>query len=301
MTEEEKRVRENAEAAYGKAPELDLSKIKNLRASAEKSVASKDFVEKTERQIERNRKAKFSFTEEHEFNIPTKGYLYSDADDEDIKRGVVRLRPMTLKDEEILSNQTYIKNGSVFRRVLDSCMLNNFEAKNFTPYDVYYLIYVLREITYGQDYEFEIPCIGENCDKKIKYEMKMSEVEFDELEEREEPIKTVKLPVSKYTVTIKYQTVGDEENARKIETDCGEQARILSVRAVEVLDEKNEPINPKEWPDFFEAIPGKDRAAITDLFKKVDNLKTPTIKIVCPKCGEEWETEIPFNREFFRY
>ena len=47
MTEEEKRAKENAEAVFGKAPELDLSKIKNLRASAEKSVASKDFVEKT--------------------------------------------------------------------------------------------------------------------------------------------------------------------------------------------------------------------------------------------------------------
>lgn len=301
MTEEEKRVKENMEAAYGKAPELDLSKIKNLRASAEKSVASKDFVERTERQIEKNRKAKFSFTEEHEFNIPTRGYLYSDSEDEDIKRGVVRLRPMTLKDEEILSNQTYIKNGSVFRRVLDSCMLNDFEAKNFTPYDVYYLIYVLREITYGQDYEFEIPCIGEKCDKKIKYEMKMSEVEFDELEEKVEPVKTVKLPVSNFTVSIKYQTVGDEENARKIETDCGEQARVLAARTIEILDNKNEPVNPKDWPDFFEAIPGKDRAAITDLFKTVDNLKIPTVKVVCPKCGEEWEAEIPFNREFFRY
>ena len=301
MTEEEKKMKEKMENVYGKAPELDLSKIKNMKASEKKNVTSKEFVEKTERQIERNKKSKFSFTEEHEVSIPTRGYLYKDADDEDIKRGIVRLRPMTLKDEEILSNQTYIKNGSVFRRVLDSCILNNFEAKNFTSYDTYYLIYVLREITYGQDYEFEIPCIDETCNKKISYKLEMNEVEFDELKEDEEPIKTVKLPVSKYTVSIKYPSIGDEEEIGKINTECGEQAVSLAVRTTEVLDDKGEPINPIDWPDFFEAIPGRDRAAIMDLFRSLSDLKVPTIKMSCPKCGKEWETEIPFNKNFFRY
>jgi hypothetical protein len=301
MTEEEKRAKESMEAAYGAAPVLDLSKIKNIKAAEKKNNISKEIVEKAEKQIEKERKSKFSFTEEHEIRIPTNGYLYQNADDEDIKNGIVRLQPMTLKDEEILSNQSYIKNGSVFRRLIDSCMLNNFEAKYFTPYDVYYLIYALREITYGKDYSFEVSCIDEKCNKKFNYDLKMSEVEFETLENEIEPIKTVKLPVSKYTVTIRYQTIGDDEEARKMVSDCGDLAKSFAVRTVEILNNDDEPVNPKDWPEFYEAIPGKDRAELTKLFKDIDDLKVPTVKVTCPKCGAEWETEIPFNKEFFRY
>lgn len=301
MTEEEKKAKEAMEEQWGKAPELDLSKMKNIKASVEKGTISEDFEERVEEKAIKAKKSKFSFTEEHIIDLPTKGYLYQDADDEDIRNGKLRIRPMTLKDEEILSNKSYIKNGTVFTKLINSCMLNNFDARKLVSYDVYYIIYALREITYGQDYEFKIKC--DECKKEFKHKMRINDVEFDELDENVEPIKTIKLPVSKYTVTIRYASLGDEEEAGRmsVNNDNGDISLNFAVRTVEILDEKKQPINPKDYSDFYEAIPGRDRSEITKLFKKIDDLKIPTIKCICPKCGEETEREIPFDRDFFRY
>lgn len=287
---------ESVVEAYGEAPKLDLSKIQNMKAAKESGFNSQ-LEEKTEKKS--NKKSKFSFTEEHEFNLPTRGYLYQSSEDDDIRSGIIRLRPMTLKDEEILANQTYIKNGSVFRRLIDSCMLNDFDAKELTGYDTYFIIYALREITYGKDYKFQIKC--GDCGKEFEYELKMNEAEFDELEEKIKPEKTIKLPVSKYTVTIKYPSIGDEEAANKFQEDGGDVAKSYAVRTIAITDNEGEPVSPRDFVEFYEAIPGKDRVELSKAFEKLDKLKVPTVKVVCPKCGEEMEMDIPFNRDFFRY
>lgn len=303
MTDSEKQQIEAAESAFGPAPKLDLSKVKNIKAAETKDDLPSDFSKTVEAANRKAKKSKFCFTEEHEIQLPTNGLLYQDSDDDDIKRGIVRLQPMSLADEEIIANQTYSKNGSTFRHLLNSCMLNNFDAKNLAPYDTYYLLYALRRITYGEDYKFEIQC--PECGKKYEYELDISNVEFDELKAEDNPQSkcTIKLPVSKYTVTINMVTTGTEEEVNRLSRtiDAGDIVLNYVARTESITDDHGEPVNPKDFADFFEALPGKDRAAISDAFKSIDNLKIPTVQTVCPKCGEEDEMQIPFNREFFRY
>ena len=304
MTQEEAAIsKANAMAeTYGEAPGIDLSKIKNIQAAKKTGTITKEAAEKTEELTKKAKKSKYCFTEEHEIQIPSKGYLYQDCEDEDIKNGIVRLQPMSLADEEILANQTYIKNGTVFTHLLNSCMLNNFDARDFIAYDAYYLIYALRQITYGEDYNFEVVC--GDCGKKFDYTLQMNNVSFEELDKKESPIKTIKLPVSKYTVVMKNSTLGEEETVLKLGKkmeDYGESALTYTVRTVEILDDKGAPINPQEFPEFYSALPGKDRATITKAFENIDNLKIPTVMATCPKCEKEIEMSIPFTKDFFRY
>ena len=289
-------------AQYGEAPALDLSSVENLKASKEKGVTTREIENKIETESKKHRKSKFNFTEEHEVTLPTGGKLYQDADDEDIRNGIVRLQPMSLADEAIITNQTYIKNGTVFTNLLNSCMLNNFDAKNFTAYDVYYLIYALRQITYGEDYEFEVEC--SDCGKKALCKVDMKEIEFDELEGEEESVKTLTLPVSKFVLTIRNSIIGDETTVKKIAKKNDEVDDVILnyvARTITLIDDNGEPVNPSDFVDFFIALPGKDRAEISKAFKNIDNLKIPTMTFTCPKCGAENEFEIPFNKEFFRY
>ena len=185
-------------AQYGEAPELDLSKIKNINANKSKGNNIQAIETKVKENTFKEKKNKFCFTEEHEVELPSGGYLYQESDDEDIKKGIVRLRPMSLADEEIIANQSYVKNGTVFVHLLNSCMLNNFDARNFIPYDVFYLIYTLRQITYGEDYDFEVTC--PECEKKFDFKMKISDATFSEIESNVETTKKIKLPVSKFTL-----------------------------------------------------------------------------------------------------
>ena len=73
------------------------------------------------------------------------------------------------------------------------------------------------------------------------------------------------------------------------------------VRTRELLDDNGEPVNPDDYADFFEALPGKDRAEITKAFEKIEDLTVPVVKMSCPKCSAEDEASIPFTKDFFRY
>lgn len=298
MKQEEMTPQANAMVeTYGPAPGLDLSKVKNLDANKVKG----NDVEIIQSKSMKAKKAKFCFTEEHEIEIPSRGYLYQDSDDEDIKKGIVRLRPMSLADEEIIANQSYIKNGTVFVHLLNSCILNNFDARDLVSYDVYYLIYALRQITYGEDYEFDITC--PECEKKYEFKMQLNEVEFAQMEEPDDSRKDITLPVSGYTVDMRCSKLGDEEEVYKLakNSDCTDNILGYIVRTYGITDDEGKEVSRKDYEEFFEAIPGKDRAEITKAFKNIDGLKVPSVTCVCPKCGHETESNIPFNKEFFRY
>ena len=210
---------------------------------------------------------------------------------------------MSLADEEILGNKTYSKNGTIFSKLLDSCIVNNVNVKKLIPYDVFYLLYYLRKITYGEDYKFETTC--PECGKKYEKTIDISEVEWEEIEDKAvRGIKTIKLPVSKFTLTIEAPTLGNEEEVVKISKkfeDSSDTILNYVVRTREILDDNGEPVNPDDYADFFEALPGKDRAEITKAFEKIEDLTVPVVKMTCPKCSAEDEASIPFTKDFFRY
>lgn len=285
-----------AEKQYGPAPGIDLSKIKNTKAAK----IEKEFKEKIS--TTKARKNKFCFMEDYQVKLPSNGIPYKDLDD-GLANGEITIRPMSLADEEILGNKTYSKNGTIFSKLLDSCIVNDVNVKKLIPYDVFYLLYYLRKITYGEDYKFEITC--PECGKKYEKTIDISEVEWEEIEDKTvRGIKTIKLPVSKFTLTIEAPTLGNEEEVVKISKkfeDSSDTILNYVVRTREILDDNGEPVNPDDYADFFEALPGKDRAEITKAFEKIEDLTVPVVKMSCPKCSAEDEASIPFTKDFFRY
>lgn len=285
-----------AEKQYGPAPGIDLSKIKNTKAAK----IEKEFKEKIS--TTKARKNKFCFMEDYQVKLPSNGIPYKDLDD-GLANGEITIRPMSLADEEILGNKTYSKNGTIFSKLLDSCIVNDVNVKKLIPYDVFYLLYYLRKITYGEDYKFEITC--PECGKKYEKTIDISEVEWEEIEDKTvRGVKTIKLPVSKFTLTIEAPTLGNEEEVVKISKkfeDSSDTILNYVVRTRELLDDNGEPVNPDDYADFFEALPGKDRAEITKAFEKIEDLTVPVVKMSCPKCSAEDEASIPFTKDFFRY
>ena len=240
--------------------------------------------------------------EDYQVKLPSNGIPYKDLDD-GLANGEITIRPMSLADEEILGNKTYSKNGTIFSKLLDSCIVNDVNVKKLIPYDVFYLLYYLRKITYGEDYKFETTC--PECGKKYEKTIDISEVEWEEIEDKAvRGVKTIKLPVSKFTLTIEAPTLGNEEEVVKISKkfeDSSDTILNYVVRTRELLDDNGEPVNPDDYADFFEALPGKDRAEITKAFEKIEDLTVPVVKMSCPKCSTEDEASIPFTKDFFRY
>ena len=103
---------EMASEGYEVAQGLDLSKIKSI--GSYKQIVSEEFAEKIETTNKKAKIFKFCFTEEHDIEIPMGGFLYQDEEDKDIRSGIVRLQPMPLIDEKILSTRVILKMEAFF-------------------------------------------------------------------------------------------------------------------------------------------------------------------------------------------
>ena len=286
-----------------KLPKIDLSKVKNLDAveKTDGATFAATIKQKGKTNARKEAKRKFNFSEASAFELPSHGKFYQDSNDEDLKKGIVKLLPMGLAEEEILTNRAYLKNSSTFRVLYDTCMENDYPAKKLLSYDGLYLMYALRQITYGTDYTFKVKC-GE-CGKDFPYSMNISEIDFKELEEKQDE-REIKLPVSKYTVSMRLLRLGDEEEisrlSAKYEDDEEVSDTVLNfyVRTVSIRDENDEEVSPDEWIEFYTCLPLKDKEAIKKNFEKAIN--DPKITITCPKCGNTITISVPMDADFFR-
>jgi hypothetical protein len=106
--------------------------------------------------------AEFKFPTE-EVELPSKGLLY--PKDSPLSSGKVELRYMTAKEEDILTNQKYIQNGTVLDKLLESLIVNkDIDTKDLFVGDKNALFVAARILGYGKDYVVTIAGKEEKID-----------------------------------------------------------------------------------------------------------------------------------------
>ena len=291
--------------AEDKTPKIDLSKIKNVDAANKVEPG----FEKIVKAAKKRGTGKFQFTEPELIPLPSGGRLYSNVTtDEDILKGFIRMFPMGMKEEEILSTPRFLRTGSATRAILDRTIASDFRAKDLLLFDSNFLMFYLRKISYGDEYKFEIKCANNVCEKTFEHTVNITELTFEELpDDVKEPIE-INLPRSKYTVMVSLprlfnseEIVARESNRKKSTTDT--EKRLLDnllITTLEILDDKKNPVPEKDWEEFYEALPGMDTAELrskTTFSTGVDNLKG----VACPYCETDYSGSIPMGPEFFRF
>jgi hypothetical protein len=112
--------------------------------------------------------AEFKFPTE-EIELPSKGLVYSK--DNPLSSGKVEIKYMTAKEEDILSNQAYIENGTVLDKLLDSVIISKIDAKDLIIGDKNAILIATRILGYGSDY-------------KVAINGKAQEIDLSELENK---------------------------------------------------------------------------------------------------------------------
>ena len=97
--------------------------------------------------------AEFKFPTE-EIELPSKGLVYSKENP--LSSGKVEIKYMTAKEEDILSNQAYIENGTVLDKLLDSVIISKINAKDLIIGDKNAILIATRILGYGSDYKVNI-------------------------------------------------------------------------------------------------------------------------------------------------
>ena len=84
--------------------------------------------------------------------LPSKGLLY--PENHPLAEGKVEIKYMTAKEEDILTNQNYIRQGIVLDKLLQSLLVTKFDYNDLLIGDKDAIMMAARILGYGKDYTF---------------------------------------------------------------------------------------------------------------------------------------------------
>jgi|TARA_B110000908_G_C10072256_1_gene365650 hypothetical protein len=240
--------------------------------------------------------------EKHKFptevvDLPSKGLVYDKENP--LSSGKIEMKYMTAKEEDILSNQSYITNGTVLDKLLKALIVSkDINYNDLIVGDKNALLIAARILGYGSEYEFNYK------DEKVKIDLSiLDNKEIDKkLFEQGKNEFSFTLPKSGSIITFKLLTHGDES---KIERELKGLKKInpkaspdLSTRLkymIVSIDGSSETKDVREFVDtYFLAQDSRSLRNYIKDFQPDVNLNIP----VELEGGEENIT-IPIGLNFF--
>ena len=246
--------------------------------------------------------------EQQKFNLPTenvelpsKGLLY--PKENPLSSGIVEMKYMTAKEEDILSNQNYIKNGTVFDKLLRSLIVSNINYDDLTIGDKNAILIAARILGYGKDFQIKYshPITGEEEIINIDLaELKNKDIDYSALSNVNEFNFT--LPKSQNIVTFKVLTHRDErqieeetKGLKKINLSAEVTTRLK--RAIIAVNGDKEPKVIREFVDNF--LLASDARALREYMKAV----SPDLDLTFTFVGSDGYTQegvdLPLGVSFF--
>jgi hypothetical protein len=226
--------------------------------------------------------------------LPSKGLLY--PKDSELAKGTVEIKYMTAKEEDLLTNQAYIKNGTVLDKLLKSLIVSKINYDDLLIGDKNAIMVAARILGYGSEYSFEY--LGES------QTVDLSQVENKPL--KEELFKdntnefSFTLPKSKNNVTFKLLTHKDEqdinrelEGLKKINKDNSPE---LSTRLKYLITSVNGERDKKDIREFVDNyLLAQDSRALREYVREIQ----PDVDLTFFPDGNDSRVNIPIGVSFF--
>jgi len=235
--------------------------------------------------------------------LPSRGYLY----DGNLENGEVSIRPMTTNEEKLLLSKGKSRT-ELFTMLLNACLeTKGITANDMLATDRIFLLFMLRNISYGADYSFLIKC--PECGEKLNHLLKIpDDIHLVALEPKdaEEPYE-VTLPMSGAKVGLRRLRGRDELQIqdyakRNIElqpTELGDPRYIYSM-ALQIVMLNGKDMGILDSLSFCKTLIGGDSLAVQYAIEDHQCGLDLSMTFTCRSCGEEFDEEIPLTEEFFR-
>ena len=238
--------------------------------------------------------------EQTKFNLPTenvelpsKGLLY--PVENPLSSGTIEMKYMTAKEEDILSNQNYIRQGVVFDKLLSSLIVSKINYDDLTIGDKNAVLIAARVLGYGKDYQIKYahPVTGEDEIITVDLaEIKNKEVDYSLFNNANEF--TFTLPQSKNEITFKILTHKDE---RQIEDELKGLKKVNLSAEVIAVNGSREKKDIRDFVDNF--LLASDAKALREYMRTV----SPDLDLTFTFVGSDGYTQegvdLPLGVSFF--
>ena len=229
--------------------------------------------------------------------LPSKGLLYPEG--HPLAGGTVEMKYMTAKEEDILTNQNYIKNGTVIDKLLQSLLITEFDYGDILVGDKNAIMVAARVLAYGKDYEFEYDGARHTVDLASLEHKVVDTSEFS----RESTEFTFELPHTGNVITFKLLTHKDEklidQEVRGLQKINKDNISEVTTRLKHMITSINGSTEKKDIRTFVEGyLLAKDARALREEYNRV----SPDIDMVFTfenSRGEDQEASVPIGINFF--
>ena len=224
----------------------------------------------------------------------------------------VEVKSLTAAEEDILINTSFIEQGIVFDKLIDSIMMTpGVTANDLMDCDKIAVLMTARKTGYGDIVNFSTACV--NCGAELQLEISLTKMLEESLEEQEDTdvdweyleesnTYSFKLPVAELEVQIKLLTPEDTKHlemsrAQKQKlglpfNDTLEFLRAVIVAAGGISDRSQ--INKLE-----EVLPAADARKIRVVHNENMPKVKSTVEVQCQSCGHQDTKEVPFSLGWF--
>jgi hypothetical protein len=226
--------------------------------------------------------------------LPSKGLLY--PEDSELAKGTVEIKYMTAKEEDILTNQSYIKSGTVLDKLLKSIIVSKINFDDLLIGDKNAIMVAARILGYGSDYSFDY--IGES------YTIDLSQIENKPLKEELFTSRTNEftftLPKTGNVITFKVLNHKDEqdinrelEGLKKINKDASPELSTRLKYMITSVEGNRDRKDIREFVDNY--LLAQDSRALREYIKEVQ----PDVDLTFFPDGSDTRVSIPIGVSFF--
>ena len=210
--------------------------------------------------------------------LPSKGFFYGK------KPEPVTVRPLTFDDERSLRNMNTDNMVSILSTILGACT-KGVSIELLTPPDRLYLLFKIRELSYGDDYKLEQNCT--NCGVKNSLTLKLSTLEIDYLEE---DYTTFTLPDSKKSVTIRVPRASQLENI---------EMEVLMNDLYKYVESVENVVDGTVIQEFIRRTTVKDVDILRNAIFIPPYGMEDKLMFNCMKCSQTTKAAVVMNEYFF--
>jgi hypothetical protein len=236
-------------------------------------------------------------------DLPSKGLIYQKENP--LSSGVVEMKYMTAKEEDILTNVNLLRQGLAIEKMLKSLIKSPINYEDLTLGDRNGLLIAARILAYGKDYSFKY--INPNTGEEEVIEADLQNLKYKNLDWSFFTNKNefeFTLPYTKNTLTFKILTVADDkkidEEIKGMKKVAGQESGGITTRLKHQLLSVNGDYSNKTVRDFIDSGALLSRDAI-ELRKHIDKV-TPDIDTnitITFKDGMDLTISLPMTTEFF--
>jgi len=232
-----------------------------------------------------------------EVSLPSKGLIYPEGSP--LRSGVIEMKYMTAREEDILTNTNYLKNGTVVDKLLQSLIVSSINYDELVSGDKNAILIAARILGYGKEYEFSYIDSSGNP-KKGKIDLTtLNEKIIDESIFSGKNEFTFTLPASQNEIIFKLLTHGDE---KKIEAELKGLKRLYPDQSFEVTTRFKYMIvaingsRKREDINMFvdKMLIAKDARALREYYKQI----SPDVELKYQPEDSEEAIDIPIGVTF---